>query len=72
MQHTVADNEHVKLVAHETAKRILGRAYDRLAANIEAGVDERRAAGQRLELARQFMKARIGVAMYSPLPGGER
>lgn len=48
-QDAVADDQHLDLGAHETTEGVLGRANNRLAAHIEARIDENRAAGQRLE-----------------------
>src|SRR6185295_12452040 len=42
-QDDVLEHERVHLRAEETAVRVLGRADDRLAADVEAGVDEHRA-----------------------------
>ena len=49
---------------HEAPKRILGRAHDRLAAHIEAGVDYDRAAGLALERRNQRVVTRIGVLVH--------
>src|SRR5262245_57577824 len=46
----VADRERVDLRAHEAAEGVLGRADDRFAAHVEAGVDDHRTARQPLEL----------------------
>ena len=51
-QKAVADDQHLDLGAHEAAERVLRRADDRLAAHVEAGIDQHRAAGLRLERAR--------------------
>src|SRR5438552_1013813 len=59
----VADGERVYLRSHEAAERVLGRADDRLAADVEARVDEDRAAGALLEARNQRVEARIGVGV---------
>ena len=41
------------LGAHEAAEGVLGRAYDRLAAHVEAGVDQYGASGQPVKAAEQ-------------------
>ena len=51
-QEAVADGQHLDLGAHEAAEGVLRRADDGLAAHVEAGVDEDRAAGAVLEGAR--------------------
>jgi len=38
----ITGDEHLDLAAHEAAKAVLGRAGDRLAAHIEAGIDQDR------------------------------
>src|SRR4051812_20165931 len=42
--HAIADHQKVEFVAHEAAERILRRADNRLAADVEAGVDQHRTA----------------------------
>src|SRR4051812_45380959 len=54
-QKAVADRERLDLRAHEAAERVLGRADDRLAAHVEAGVDDHRAAGQVFIFGNQFV-----------------
>src|SRR5687768_6716286 len=44
-----ADDEEIQIGPHETPEGVLRRAYDRLAAYVEAGIDQHRAAGARLE-----------------------
>ena len=43
-QHGVADHQALDIGAHKAAKGVLGRAHDRLAAHIERGIDDYRAA----------------------------
>src|SRR5229473_5924331 len=59
-QHAVADYEHIQLVAHEAAESVFRCADDRLTAHVEAGVDQHRTPGPRLESREQSMKAGIG------------
>src|ERR1700738_3961938 len=59
-QHAVADYEHIQLVAHEAAESVFRCADDRLTAHVEAGVDQHRTPGPRLESREQPMKAGIG------------
>ena len=40
MQDAIADNQSFHLRTHEAPERIFRRADDRLAANVEAGVDK--------------------------------
>jgi hypothetical protein len=49
LQDAIANHKQVELVAHEAPEGILGRTYNRFAANIKAGVDEHRASGLLLE-----------------------
>ena len=63
-QDTVSNREKIDLRSHEAAEGVFRRADDRLAAHIEAGVDEHRAAGQRLEAADQRVIARIGLRVH--------
>src|SRR5690606_7716430 len=62
-QDAIADDEAVDLRPHEAAERVLRGADDRLAAHVEAGVDQDRAARLRLERAEQIPVAWIGVAV---------
>src|SRR3954463_14946918 len=62
-QHAVANNQQLDLIAHEAAKGILGRTHDRLASDVEAGIDQNRAAGFRLESFDQRVKTWIGIGM---------
>src|ERR1043166_8121212 len=48
-QDAIAGDQKLDLRAHEAAERVLGGAHDRLATHVEAGVDQHRAAGARLE-----------------------
>ena len=50
-----AEDEHVHIGHHKTAIRIFGRAYDWLAAHVEAGVDQHRATGLLVEACQQLM-----------------
>src|SRR5215510_12979769 len=63
-QHAVADDEQLDLVAHEAAEGVLGRADDRLAAHVEARVDQDAAAGLLLEARDQCVEARVGVGVH--------
>src|SRR5437879_5552256 len=63
-QETVADRERLDLGAHEAAERVLRAADDRLAAHVEAGVDDHRAAGPVFELGYELVEPRIGFAMH--------
>src|ERR1700730_13438880 len=56
LQHAVTNDKHVELVAHEAAEGVFRRAYDRFAANVEAGVDQDGAAGQSLKPVKQFVE----------------
>ena len=58
-QHGTTAREHLDLGAHEASEGVLGRAHDRLTADVERGVDEHGAAGQRVEPLEQLMKERI-------------
>src|SRR5262249_15227043 len=64
LEEAVADHQHLDLAAHEAAEGVLGRAYDRLAAHVERGVDHDRAPGLRLEGRDQVMKRGVGFAMH--------
>src|SRR5262249_46379811 len=55
----VAGRQYVDLRAHEAAEGILGRADDRLAAHVEAGVDQDRTPGQRVKAADEIVIQRI-------------
>src|SRR5215472_12891651 len=68
LQEAIADHEDLDLAAHETAECVIGRAGDRLAAHIEAGIDENWAAGQCLKTAQQRMVARVGLTMHGLNP----
>src|SRR6187399_2619850 len=59
-QEAVADHQNLDLAAHEAAEGILRRADDRLAAHVERGVDQHRAAGARLEGLDQLVEGRVG------------
>ena len=43
LHHTIANDQNIKLVAHEAAKGIFRRADARFAAQVEAGIDQHRA-----------------------------
>src|SRR5207248_10543543 len=45
IEHTVADDQNIQLVTHEATEGIFRRTYDRLAAHVEAGIDEHGASG---------------------------
>ena len=53
LQKVIADNEGVDLAAHKATERVFGGASDRLTPHVEAGIDDDRAPGQRLETAQQ-------------------
>src|SRR5438034_5734158 len=59
-QEAIAHRERLDLGAHEAAERVLRAADDRLAAHVEAGVDDHRAAGLLLELGDEVVEARVG------------
>src|SRR6185503_5496217 len=59
LQEAVADREALDLGSHEAAERVLGRADDRLAAHVEAGVHDHRATGFVLEFIQQQIKFRV-------------
>src|SRR4051812_14376635 len=63
-QEAVADGERLDLGAHEAAERVLRAADDRLAAHVEAGVDDHRTAGLLLELAEQLVETRVGFLVH--------
>src|SRR6185312_4833058 len=63
-QQAVADGEHLDVSSHEAAEGVLGRRDDRLAAHVEAGVDQHRAASACLERAEERVEARIGLVMH--------
>jgi hypothetical protein len=65
LKHTVVDREQIKLIAHETTKRIFGRTHDRLATYIEAGVDQNCASGQLFETFEQPVEQWISVGVHS-------
>src|ERR1700674_1031039 len=48
-QYAIAGDQHLDIGAHEAAERVLRRAHDRLAAHIEARVDQHRTSGLGLE-----------------------
>src|SRR5258706_2019735 len=64
VEEAVADDERLDLGTHEAAERVLGRADDRLAAHVEAGVDEHRAAGRRLERLEQAVETGVGLLVH--------
>src|SRR2546421_1251382 len=63
-QETVAHRERLDLGAHEAAERVLRAADDRLAAHVEAGVDDHRAAGLFLVPGDELMEARVGLLVH--------
>src|SRR5438132_13642684 len=60
-QVSIAADEDLDLRAHEAAERVLRRAHDRLAANIETRVDDHRAAGLLPEGTDKSIIARFGL-----------
>src|SRR6516162_8464853 len=64
LEEAVADHEVFDFGSHEAAKRIICGANDRLATDVEAGIDHHRAAGERLKTAEQRMIARVGLLMH--------
>src|SRR5262249_14751214 len=66
----VAGRQYVDLRAHEATEGILGRAYDRLATHVEAGVDQDRTPGQPVKAADEIVVERIGLAMHRLHAGG--
>ena len=52
---------NIKFSAKEAAQRVLWRADDRFAADVETGVDENRAASQFFKSGKESVKARIDV-----------
>src|SRR6185295_17324655 len=63
-QEAVADGEPLDPGAHEAAERVLGRADDRLAAHVEAGVDDHGAAGPLLVGGNELMKLRVRFLVH--------
>ena len=59
-----AEHEIVDVRPHEAAIRVLRRADDRLAADVERGVDEHAAAGARLERLDQVVVAGVRLACH--------
>src|SRR5690606_25965498 len=49
LEHEGAERQQVELGLHHGRVGVLGRAHDRLATQVEAGVEQHRAAGQALE-----------------------
>src|SRR6266481_5890977 len=66
----VAGRQYVDLRAHEAAEGILGRAYDRLATHVEAGVDQDGASGQPVKATDEIVVKRIGFVMHRLHAGG--
>src|SRR4051812_921915 len=60
----VAGSQYIDFRAHETAEGVLRRAYDRLAAHVEAGVDQYGTPGQPVEATDEIVIERIGIAMH--------
>src|SRR6188472_4371855 len=58
-QQAIADGQCFDLGSHETAECVLGRADDGLATDVEARVDDDRAAGETFERAQQRVITRI-------------
>ena len=67
-QDAIADDEHFDVGAHKAAKGVLRCADNRLAAHVEARIDQHRAARLLLEAAQQSMEARIGLSMHGLQP----
>src|SRR5246500_4691761 len=65
-----AGRQYVDLRAHEAAEGILGRAYDRLATHVEAGVDQDGASGQSVKASDEIVVKWIGFAMHRLHAGG--
>src|SRR6476659_7116240 len=63
-EHAIADDEQVELGPHEASPRILRGAHDRLAAHVEARVDEDPAPGSLLEPTDQLVIPRIRLSMH--------
>src|SRR6185295_16488685 len=63
-QEAVADRQALDLGAHEAAERVLGRADDRLAAHVEAGVHDHRAAGLLLVGGNEVVKLRVRFPVH--------
>src|SRR5688572_25904568 len=63
-QEAVADRQRLDLGAHEAAERVLGRTDDRLAAHVEARVDDHRASGLLLEAGDEVVVARVGLLVH--------
>ena len=60
----VADCQGIDRGSHEASPRVFRCAHDRLAAHVEAGIDEDRASGALAEGAEQRMVARVSLAMH--------
>src|SRR5690349_9769807 len=63
-QDAIAGDEKLDFRTHEAAKRVLGRTHDRLAANVETGVHQHRAAGASVESREEIVEPRVSLAMY--------
>src|SRR5579859_175535 len=64
-QKTVTYRQHLHFTTHETAEGILGGANEGLAADVEAGVYDNRAAGALVKPLQQSVIARVGFLVYS-------
>src|SRR5207237_4335515 len=63
-QEAIAHREGLDLGAHEAAEGVFRAADDRLAAHVEAGVDDHRTTGQALEAGDQLVIFRIRLPMH--------
>src|SRR6478735_1257021 len=70
VEEAIADHQHLDIAAHKAAEGILRCAHDRLASDVEAGVDQNRTSGRSLERAQQRMKSRIGAGVDGLDPRG--
>lgn len=62
-EEAIADRQGFNLGSHEAAEGVFRCADDRFAADIEAGIDDHRAAGRMFEGFNQIVIARVGVLM---------
>src|SRR5689334_18165349 len=66
----VADREVIEIALQERPDRIVGRADDRLLVHVEAGVDQRRDAGELMVFGENAMKARVRRRRHQLRPRG--
>jgi hypothetical protein len=64
-RNAIPGDQQVNVGAHKATERVLRGTHNRFAADIEAGVDQNRAAGTRLEGGEQGVVARVGFLMNS-------